>query len=261
MFKRLHAFHCGTETCSEKLFDPAASDASAVRRMPYFFYLIEHNRGLVAFDTGPHADFVRNNISYFGPAAADWRVALNSGDDATDQLAAIGVDIKDVTTVLLSHLHYDHAGGMQQFANATFVVQEREWAFAHDPSPQQVNNYVKAEFDIPSSSLRLIEGRFDVFGDDSLILIPTPGHTPGHQSLLVKGAQTAYLLTGDAAYLSDLDDDACLPGPALAWSQEAMAQSRNLLLQIRDRTHAKVLSTHDPAFIGAVRLAPQATYS
>ena len=260
MFKRLHAFHCGTETCSETLFDPQNKAVDAVRQMPYFFYLVEHSLGLVAFDTGPNRDFVRDNVSYLGPAARGWRVAFREGDDARSQLAAIGIDIADVSTVLLSHLHYDHAGGMRDFSNATFFIQKREWEFANNPGPRHTNNYIKSDFDVPESSLRLIEGQYDVFGDNSLVLIPTPGHTPGHQSLLINGMISTYLLAADAVYLSDLDNDACLPGPALAWSQAAMVESRRVLSELRDKKGAMVMCTHDPAFASGPRVPPFGVY-
>jgi N-acyl homoserine lactone hydrolase len=246
MFKRLHAFHCGTEICNQTLFTPGRAEPGAKRSMPYFFYLIEHTKCLVAFDTGPHPSLVRDNVKYLGPAASSWQISFQPGDEAASQLASAGFKPGNVTDVLMSHLHYDHAGGMCQFPKSRFWIQQREWDFANNPPPEQANNYVKSEFHLEGASINLVEGEIDVFHDGSLLLVPTPGHTPGHQSLLIRGNETAYLLTADASYLSDLDDNDCIPGPAFIWSEPAMFASRARLRKLRDELDATVISTHDP---------------
>lgn len=256
MFKRLYAFHGGSEYCSNCVFDTQSADPDGISEIPYFFYLIEHSNGFVAFDTGVNLDLIRDMRSYLGPHAQDWKIYVRPDDDVRSQLGKIGVDIKDVKTVVLSHLHYDHAGGMNLFENAVFLVQRDEWDFALNPPNVQQNSYVRSEYDVPAVRLRLIGGEFDIFGDGTLILVPTPGHTKGHQSLLIAGRASSYILAADAAYVPDLEDISRLPVASLIWSKEALIESRMNLRRLRDRYNAKVICTHDGDFRNSLNLAP-----
>lgn len=244
MSTRLFAFHCGAELCPERALDPDAPEDAGFRRMPYSFYLIEHGGTLIAFDTGPNPDFIDRGVAYIGPAASSWRVELCPRDDARSQLHGAGIDIDDVSHVVMSHLHYDHAGGMALFRNARFWVQRDEWDFAIDAAAQRTS-YVRSEFDVPSTSLTLLDGDHDLFGDGMIMLLSTPGHTPGHQSLLVAGLRQPSILAADAAYLSDLDDRRCMPGPAFIWDPREMQRSIGRLRRLRDERQARVFVTHE----------------
>jgi N-acyl homoserine lactone hydrolase len=112
------------------------------------------------------------------------------------QLAAIGMKPSDIRFVAVSHTHGDHIGNVDMFADSTLLIQKAEfdWSFAPDKRPP-----FKAER--PS---RKLEGDLDVFGDGSITIISTPGHTPGHQSLLVHLSRTGWVvLSGDAVHFKD----------------------------------------------------------
>ncbi|OHV19439.1 N-acyl homoserine lactonase family protein [Rhizobium sp. RMa-01] len=260
MFKRLHAFHCGYERFPNAIFDPFSSDPAGLREIPYFIYLIEHSDGLVLFDTGAHPNLIADITAYLGPEAENWGIEVHPSDDAREKLKSIGIWPTDVEHVVLSHLHYDHAGGMTSFPNAQYWIQRPEWEFAAEPAIYQEGLYIRSEYDVPSSRLNLVDGQQDMFGDGSLILVPTPGHSPGHQSLLIKGNCTSYILAGDAAYEPDLEDIARLPAASLAWSPSAMVESRLTLRRLRDEHKSEVLCAHDINFRTNVRLAPAASY-
>ena len=260
MFKKLHAFPCGLERFRNALFDPFSPDPAGMREIPYFFYLIEHSRGLVLFDTGANPGLINDVKAYLGPEGESWGIQLKPADDARALLGTLGFKAEDVGHVVLSHLHYDHAGGMTSFPNAQYWVQSDEWEFAHNPPPYQEGIYIKSEFDVPINRIRFVNGHEDMFGDGTIQLIPTPGHSKGHQSMLIKGAERSYLLAADAAYEPDLEDIVRLPAAALAWSPTDMIESRLALRQIRNDTGALVFCSHDTAFRTSVKLAPENFY-
>jgi len=259
MIKKLHAFPCGFERFPNALFDPFSPSPGAEREIPYFFYLLEHPEGLVLFDTGVHPMLIADIKAHLGPEADNWGIEAKPADDARAKLATLGVAPEDISHVIMSHLHYDHSGGITSFPGAQIWMQRAEWDFAHNPPVYQAGLYVRSEFEIPTARLRLIEGEQDLFGDGAITMIPTPGHTPGHQSLLARGRH-AVLLTADAAYEPDLADIARLPAAALCVSPDDMIASRETLRALRDAHGATVLCTHDIAFRTNIRLAPGAHY-
>jgi len=108
------------------------------------------------------------------------------------QLAEIGVKPSDVTYLILSHSHPDHVGNVAMFPQATLVVQKAEYDWPAPNNTPRFNPVMKA---------LKVEGDHDLFGDGSVTLISTPGHSPGHQCLLVKLPKTgAILLSGDAVH-------------------------------------------------------------
>ena len=121
---------------------------------------------------------------------------LGSGFDRS--LLDRGVDPAAVRTVLMTHLHLDHTGGMRLLADARFWISRREWKAGHGrfaAATGVVRHHLPSE-----DRVELVEGEADVLGDGSVRLLPTPGHTPGHTSVLVRTATGDVLLAGDAAY-------------------------------------------------------------
>lgn len=189
-----------------------------VMRYPVPSFLCEHDDGLVVFDTGLHPDLVTSNAR-LGPIAGMFLVEMGPENTLTAQLAAVGVDPADVSIAVLSHLHFDHTGGTPELPNARVVVQRAEWEAAHDPLVIEIGGVDPATFDI-GREVQLLDGRHDLFGDGALELIPTIGHTAGHQSLLVN---RDLMLVGDACYLAEaLARD---HHPQLAWDRAAQAQT------------------------------------
>ncbi|RAI72496.1 hypothetical protein DOZ80_02850 [Pseudomonas fluorescens] len=256
MLIKLHAFHCGFERFPNAIFDPLSSDPGGIMEIPYFFYLIEHTKGLVLFDTGANPKLIEDKNAYLGPNAESWGIDLKPEDDARVLLRKVGVQPEDIDHVVLSHLHYDHAGGMTSFPNAKFWIQSQEWEFAKNPPVYQKEIFVKGEFDVPLDSIRFVDGHVDLFGDGTLQIIPTPGHTSGHQCLLAKGAERSYLMVGDAAYEADLEDINRLPAAILAWRPCEMIESRANLRRIKDEHNAIVLCAHDTTFRTTIKIAP-----
>ena len=152
-------------------------------------YLIKHGADWLLWDTGyPDAVAEKPVTTPVGTATRAKTLAA--------QLAEIGVKPSDVRFIAISHTHGDHVGNVDMFPESTLLIQgaEFDWAFAPDKKPP-----FKAE-----RPIRKLQGDLDVFGDGSVTVISTPGHTPGHQSLLVHLANTGWVvLSGDAAHFKD----------------------------------------------------------
>ena len=250
---RIHAFHCGGDRASRAVYDPLDPGFAEIVYGPYFFYLIEHPRGPVVFDTGLHPKWVGSGADADGGLA----IVMEEGDDARSKLATIGVDPADVEHVVMSHLHLDHAGGLQFFPNASVYAQQSEIRFAYWPSCYQHELYDRDDFD---HGLQWVEqtGERDIYGDGTIVAIPTPGHTPGHQSLVVRLDSGVVVLAADAHYLESKMRERKVPG--IVWSPDAMVESWYLLEEIERREGAKLLFTHDLDGLETKRIAPNAYY-
>jgi glyoxylase-like metal-dependent hydrolase (beta-lactamase superfamily II) len=259
--KKLFAFHCGGEVTDMAVLDPFDPAVGRKVSMPYFFYVIEHPEGTVLFDTGLHPSVRDGSAEHLGEAAStfDWQFEVREGDDVVSKLASIGLRPEDIGHVAHSHLHYDHAGGIESFAHASFYVQRSELPFAFDPPVYQRSFYWRADFDHPVGWTEL-DGDYDVFNDGSLILFPTPGHTPGHQSLLVRLAGMTVVLAADALFLPGKLSTRSIPAGALAWSPDEMVRSFERLEEETSRHAATLITSHDTEYERSVRLAPAAWY-
>jgi N-acyl homoserine lactone hydrolase len=153
-------------------------------------FLIVHPRGTLLWETG------LNDAVYDRPEGGG--VKHDKIDKSLkSQLAEIGYQPKDITYLAISHLHGDHSGNANDYAGSTWIAQkaERDYMFSQGlPANIHPNEYAA----LKNSKTKLINGDYDVFGDGSVMLILTPGHTPGHQSLLVRLPKTGpVILTGD----------------------------------------------------------------
>jgi N-acyl homoserine lactone hydrolase len=171
-------------------------------RYPVPGYAVVHERGTVLFDTGLHESLITSS-ELLGALAEMFTVELTPADLAEVRLAEAGIDPASVTHVVNSHLHFDHCGHNGPFADAVTLVQTPEWEAAQRPTKYA---YAGVPLDeIGGGDLRLVDGEVDLFGDGTVVLVPTPGHTVGHQSLLVRAGPEPdadrALLVGDACYV------------------------------------------------------------
>jgi N-acyl homoserine lactone hydrolase len=254
---KLHAFHCGGEIADMSIFDPFHPEVGTQVTIPYFAYLVEHPEGNVVFDTGAHPDLIDEPAKRLGAAADAFEVVMEEGDDIVSQLATVGVSPGEVEHVGHSHLHYDHAGGVEFFPEAKFYVQERELQFAYWPPVYQRDIYLKADFDHDVEWVEQ-EGEHDVFGDGRVVLFPTPGHSAGHQSMLVRLESHNVILVADAAYSPRNLEEKVLP--ALLWSPDAMVSSWRRIEALARRENAELIFTHDLAYEEKTKVAPGESY-
>ncbi|HEV8230359.1 MAG TPA: N-acyl homoserine lactonase family protein, partial [Candidatus Limnocylindria bacterium] len=160
---------------------------------PVWSALLRTPEGNVLFDTGLHPVHVDRPDATFGPQSG-LTVVMRREDAIVARLASIGVKPEDIAIVVNSHLHFDHAGNNGAFPRATFVVQGEHLAFAKGKP-----NFPGVYWDIAELRYLPVSGRTRVAS--GLEVVPTPGHAPGHQSLVVDLKETGrVVLAGDAAF-------------------------------------------------------------
>lgn len=184
---------------------------------------------------------------------------MSKDQGCRNQLAAIGVDAKDVRYVVLSHLHSDHTGAIGRFPSATHIVQRREYEYAFAPDWFAAGAYVRRDFDRPGLRWQFLDGEatdgYDLFGDGALEMVFTPGHSVGHQSFLVRLPNSGpFLLAADAAYTRDHWEEKALPG--FLTSTVDAVRSVQKLRALADRMQAIVVTGHDPDAWPGFRQAP-----
>ena len=190
---RLFAFNCGWFQCRPGYF--VEGDEGDYLRGPVPSYLIDHPKGCALFDTGMGMRYRRE----LGDALPANKFGLQwfEGMDVATRLKAIDVDPASVDWVINSHLHIDHCGGNAHLPNATVILQRRECEAAR--GGPEIGLYEAQDYDT-GQPLKLIDGEHDLFGDGSVRIVPTHGHTHGHQSVIVRLPKGEVLLAGDCCY-------------------------------------------------------------
>lgn len=225
--------------------------------VPIPCWLVVHPKGRLLFDTGIHRGALADPVGRLGERRAQrFRIRSAPGDEVVAQLATLGLGPQDVTAVANSHLHFDHCGGNEFFPHATVLVQRTEMDAARDPEVLRTGRYSPSvqDFDHPLS-YRLVDGEHDVFGDGTAVLVPTSGHTPGHQSLRVRGGGGGdWVMTADACYTREHLDGDRLSG--VVWDAAEMTRTLAVLRRLRDREGATLLYGHDTAQWESIAHAP-----
>jgi len=214
-------------------------------------YLVRHGDEWMLWDSGYADSLVDKPEGIVGPRSTALRkVTLVS------QLAEIGVTPDQINRIAFSHSHGDHVGNANLFTAATLYIQKAEYAAAFGSEPGKYG-FVPATYDrLRSSRIVQIDGDFDVFGDGSVRILATPGHTPGHQSLLVRLPQTgAVVLTGDAAHFEENFAKRRVPG--FNFDKEQSLQSMDKLDRIVKAERAQLWINHDAAQNATLLHAPK----
>jgi glyoxylase-like metal-dependent hydrolase (beta-lactamase superfamily II) len=230
--------------------------------LPINSYVIEHRDGLVLFDTGQDRASVLDP-DYFPKGFAGHiyrrlaRFEIGADETLTARLAGLGHDIADVRTAILSHLHQDHIGGLPELGRAEIVLSQAEWDTLGQPRPE-LNGLLRTHIDLPGLRWRRLAfdtGRgegidpfpasHDLFGDGTLVLLPTPGHTPGSISLLVRRpGRRPLLMVGDLTYDAHLLEHGRVPGVG---DRKQLQQATRMIAALRTRLPGLVvLAAHDP---------------
>ena len=250
MSLELYAYTCGFLTIPHDFLLEAAEGWITV---PIPSYLIVHPAGKVLFDSGLNLRTQTDPEPYIGRVGSKYATFhFRPGEEVSARLTAMSVAPEEITCIVNSHLHYDHCGGNVQLPNADVVVQRRERRHAM-ALPDDDPGYRKVDFDTGQRT-REIEGEHDLFGDGSVVCLPTYGHTPGHQSLRVRSPHGEFVLCGDACYLAQSLERLHPPGIA-ADREAALAVLRRLrAMQARG---ARIMFGHDPEFWKTVPQGPQ----
>jgi len=199
--ERMYVLECGeSRTEDVSLWSPGV-DVGVAREFSDNCYLIRHGAHWLLWDSGM-SDAIAAKPE--GVSAGGGILTLFVRRTLASQLAEIGVAPTDITHVAFSHFHGDHVGNANLFTAATVLVQRAEYDLAFGPDPAKAG-YVPALYEkLKDNPTVKLEGDHDVFGDGSVVILATPGHTPGHQSLLVHlPMQGAVVLSGDMVHFRE----------------------------------------------------------
>ncbi len=216
-------------------------------QIPITCYLVRTADAVILFDTGVSPRAVP------GLLRTDAMARFTEADLLVHRLDALGLQPHDVDLVVISHLHYDHAGGAEMFAKSELVVQRDEYAAGHYPPPFFASFYYRKNFDLPGYRWRLLDGDAELV--PGLTVLRSDGHTPGHQSLLVELPQTGpVILSGDACYWLEHVEAERVPG--VVWNPAAALQSIKRLKTLARLVRGRIFPAHDPAFWRTVTQSP-----
>lgn len=223
----------------------AMRDVGKRIRIPVAMYIIDHPRGLVVYDTGMADDVSEGGCeAYWGKGLCGAFTPIQKRNEVIDRwLEKFGYSVDHVKYVIYSHFHLDHVGNIELFPNATHVVQKAELKTAWWPEKYQRAAFVLNDFD-ESRDFKFMEivGDFDLFGDGSVVILDTKGHTQGHQSLIVRLPKTGtLLLAADAVYTPE-NEAGVIPG--ITWNTYESMRSIDRLKQIRDAEQGQLWYSH-----------------
>jgi N-acyl homoserine lactone hydrolase len=189
-------------------------DPNWTEPLPIYAFVIEHPEGLIVVDAGETARAAQPGYfpwwhPYYRLGVKEW---VQPEDEIGPQMRSIGFDPDDVRWVLLTHLHTDHAGGLAYFPKAEHLVSRREYETAKGMTGV-VLGYTSNRWpgwfnpkliEMGVEPIGPFPGSYPITRVGDVNLIPTPGHTAGHLSVVVRTPEVAYFLAGDASYTQAL---------------------------------------------------------
>jgi N-acyl homoserine lactone hydrolase len=261
---RVHAIQTGTVSIKERQRDGGGRsrrnlprvlmDSRWTEPLPILAWLVEHPEGLIVVDTGETARVAEPG--YFTPWQPYFRFGLREDvapeQEIGPQLRALGFDPDDVRTVVLSHFHTDHAGGLAHFPRSEVISSRADYREARGLLgklrgflPQHwPEGFAPTLTDLPDRPFGPFEASATLTAAGDVHLVPTPGHTSAHLSVAIDGGDKVVFLAGDASYTEQLmlagRPDGVSPDPARA--RDTLARIRRLAAE-RPTIY---LPTHDP---------------
>jgi len=246
---KLYVFDCGMVALDSLAMFNLKPGESDVRELFVPCYLIQHDKGLLFFDGGlPKA------IADAGAPVTSPGSSVKYDRWIMDQLAQMGIASADITYTAFSHLHFDHAGAANNLAAGTVLMQQAEWDVAFEPGREHVDPRL---FDgLKQAKLQLLNGDHDVFGDGSVRLIYTPGHTPGHQSLWVDLQNTGPVVLSGDLYHTRANRE-LRRSPTFNYNVEDTLASMDRVEKLLQDTGAMLWIEHDKALADTLKKAPE----
>jgi N-acyl homoserine lactone hydrolase len=243
--EKLYILNCGEGTAGDiSRWSPGVNEGKSMDFVDNC-YLIKHSQGWFLWDTGiPDAVAdMPNGLAPADPRSVTW----HRPKKLAVQLEQLGVKPSDIKAMAISHTHPDHIGNVEMFPNTMLYVQEHEYAW---PGANGAPRFR------PEHPVTKLEGDHDVFGDGSIVILSTPGHTPGHQSLLVKLPKTGeVILTGDAVHFKANWDNRGVPANNV--SKEQTLASMQKISDRLAQDKATLWINHDKAQRDTLKMSPE----
>src|SRR5712691_11601267 len=242
--ERLYVLDCGQNIGKDQSrWSPGVNEGKSIEFSDNC-YLIRHAKALLLWDTGV-PDAVASMPD--GMVVANGAITQRRATTLAAQLAEVGVKPADVTYVAVSHTHGDHVGNVALFPSSTILIQgaEYDWALSQPTKPAFA----------ATQKIEKLAGDRDVFGDGSVTILATPGHTPGHQSLLVLLATTgALVLSGDAVHFRDNWEHRRVP--SMNFNRDQTLASLQRIATVLEERKATLWINHDKPQSTQLRYAP-----
>lgn len=249
---RLHVFDCGELSFPDVSAFGLGNADTDVRRMFVPCYLIRHPRGDLLWDAGLDPAIVGQGAVNAGAFTMTYARSL------VDQMDDMGLSPDDVEFMALSHMHFDHVGAATQFPKARLLIQAAEYEAAFLRPGDYGGVYDIQQYGgLAGNSRQLLTGDHDVFGDGTVMIISAPGHTPGHQVLLVHLRNAGpVLLSGDLYHFRATRRLRAVP--TFNTNADQTLASMAKVERLIEETGAALWIEHDWALAQALRLAPAA---
>jgi glyoxylase-like metal-dependent hydrolase (beta-lactamase superfamily II) len=251
--QRMYVIPCGeNRTTDVSLWSPGYNVGKPME-FSNNCYLIRHAKGWMLWDTG-NSDALAARPD--GLTVLGGRLNIRMPKTLASQLKEIGVEPTDIGHLAMSHMHGDHCGNANYFTAATLYIQTAEYDAAFGPEPQKFGfipaNYAK----LRSSKVVKLNGDHDVFGDGSVVIKSAPGHTPGHQVLVVRLPKTgAVLLSGDMVHFQENWANRRVPG--MNFNRDQSAQTMERIAAFMTANKVTLWINHDKAQSAGIPKAPK----
>jgi N-acyl homoserine lactone hydrolase len=248
---RLYVFDCGVLKRGEPTAYGLTRDQVGSTDFSDACYLVVHPRGTLLWDVGiiPDDQITPGGVEV--RAANGTNVARNT---LRGQLKAIGYAPQDITYLAISHGHADHIANANEYAGSTLLIQRAEWESIFSEAAQKLPVFATYRALKGSKSI-MLDGDHDVFGDGTVVIKSTPGHTPGHQSLFIKLAKTGpVVLTGDLYHYAAERRLKKVPANDNKAQTEA---SRAAIEELLQKTGAQLWIQHDILANAALKKSPK----
>ncbi|MHB1164108.1 MAG: N-acyl homoserine lactonase family protein [Candidatus Nanopelagicales bacterium] len=253
--RKIYVMDGGTLTVEGSTLVPGTSFGQP-KTIPVQFFLLETSKGYILVDTGNDPDVITDAVAAWG---ADLAGASNPRMDAVnhpyEQLKLLGLGGDDVKMVIYTHLHHDHCGGARFFPGALHVVQKAEHRWAFQPDSYFGKPYNQSDFRHDSLRWQLAEGDWCIL--PGVHLVSTPGHTPGHQSVVLWDAPDCgtVIIAGDAINCRENIEKDIPPG--LTSDTSAAVSSMHRLTALASATDGSLLVSHEAGFFARLPKAPE----
>lgn len=242
--KRMYVLDCGRLTAKDQSRWTPGVNVGQPRELSNNCYLLQHERGTLLWETGLPDSVVDQKDGVTSPNGA---LVWFRDKTLESQLVNIGVKRDEITYVAMSHTHGDHVGNAKAFAKSKILMQKLEHEFAMKATPAPLN---------VDQNVELLSGDRDVFGDGSVTIVSTPGHTPGHQSLLVKLPKTgAVILTGDLVHFQYMWDNKVVP--SFNFNKDQSLASIERIAKLLAEHKAQLWIGHDKDITAKLNRAPK----
>jgi glyoxylase-like metal-dependent hydrolase (beta-lactamase superfamily II) len=241
--ERLYVIDCGTSIGPDKSRWTPGVDVGKPLEMVGNCYLIRHRQGWMLWDTGVSDDVASLPNGRPGQSGSPhWR----RSNTLSGEIEKLGLKPSDIKYLAVSHTHPDHIGNVELFPQSMLLVQRAEYDW---PSP------FGPRFK-PAHPVTKLDGDHDVFGDGSVTIMATPGHTPGHQVLLVKLPKFgAVLLSGDAVHIQESWEKRHVPSNNV--DREQTLASYRRIAEVLAEHKAQLWINHDAPQRAGLKLSPE----